>query len=120
MRQTIRQRKKLFTCEILWDKETDILQDIVEVVPVNKDKKRCEKSSQMANLRRKIKLLEKMKRYRGRRSKRLADCVNIFNEKNISWSYICMYCMPTNMILCISFKCIKYQLGIRYSEGNIS
>ena len=86
------------------------------------------KCSQMANLRRKRKLLEKLKRYcnnmiskryQSRRVKTLADSTNIFNEKNIPWPYICMFCVPANMVPYISFKCSKYHLDIKYPEGNI-
>ena len=85
------------------------------------------KCSHMANVRRKRKLLEKLKRYhnniiskryRTRRVKTLADCTHIFNEK--TWSNICMYCVFANMVPCISFKCVKYHLDIRHPEGNIS
>ena len=63
---------------------------------IEQRQKKCEQSSQMANLRRKRKLLEKMKRYRSKQSKRLADCVNIFNEKTSHGPiYVCTMCLQT-------------------------
>ena len=63
------------------------------------------KYSQMANLRRKRKLLDKLKRYRNniiskryrnKRVKTLADCVNTFNEKTSHGPiYVCTVCLQT-------------------------
>ena len=63
------------------------------------------KCSQIANLRRKTKLLEKLKRYRNdmiskcyrsRRVKTLADSTNIFNEKTSHGPiYVCSVCLQT-------------------------
>ena len=63
------------------------------------------KCSQMANLRRKKKLLQKLKRYhnnmiskryRSRRVKTLADSTNIFNQKTSDGPiYVCSVCLQT-------------------------